>query len=137
MTSLGVETKNIFVESVPGSFELPYAVEMLSRTGEPGNPGPCKYDAIIAIGVLIKGDTSHYEYICESVTHQLMRAQSVIAAPIIYGVLTCLTEEQALARAGISGNMHNHGDDWGAAAVEMSIKKSREPKSLEALVTPK
>lgn len=85
------------------------------------------FDAVIAIGVLIKGSTMHFEYICDSVTNALMRLQMDNGIPVIYGVLTCLTEDQALERAGIGrgpNKGHNHGEDWGYAAVEMGTKAS-------------
>ena len=81
------------------------------------------FDAVIAIGVLIKGSTMHFEYICESVSHALMRVQLDTNTPVIFGVLTALTEEQALERSGLSqgeSRGHNHGEDWDAAAVEMA-----------------
>ena len=83
------------------------------------------FDAVIAIGVLIKGATMHFEYICDSVSHALMRLQMDSGIPVIYGVLTALTEDQALERAGIGrgeSKGHNHGEDWGYAAVEMGTK---------------
>ena len=82
------------------------------------------FDAVIAIGVLIKGSTMHFEYICDSVTQALMKAQMDAGVPVIFGVLTALTEDQALERAGIAKGEdkgHNHGEDWGSAAVEMGI----------------
>lgn len=84
-----------------------------------GPSGP--YDAVIAVGVLIKGQTSHFEYISESVSHALMRVSMDAGTPIIYGVLNVHTEDQALSRAGVGGG-HNHGEDWGSAAVEMAVK---------------
>ena len=83
------------------------------------------FDAVIAIGVLIKGETMHFEYISESVSQALMQVQLATGVPVIFGVLTALTEEQALERAGIGrpGNKgHNHGEDWGSAAVEMASR---------------
>ncbi|ODV97304.1 hypothetical protein PACTADRAFT_79693 [Pachysolen tannophilus NRRL Y-2460] len=120
LKELNVQESNIIVESVPGSFELPFGtqrfIEYQSKIGEP-------LDAVIPIGVLIKGSTMHFEYICDSVTHAIMNLQPRVNIPVIYGVLTCLTEEQATSRAGlVPGVMHNHGEDWGAAAVEMSTK---------------
>lgn len=82
------------------------------------------FDAIIAIGVLIKGDTMHFEYIAESVSHGLMRVQLDTGVPVIFGVLTVLNDAQALARAGVDGKGHNHGEDWGLAAVEMGVKRN-------------
>ena len=85
------------------------------------------FNAAIAIGCLIKGSTSHYEYISDAVTHGLMRVQLDTGIPVIYGVLNCLTEEQALQRAGVGKDEpgHNHGIDWGNAAVELALKTVR------------
>ena len=65
----------------------------------------------------------HFEYIAESTCQGLMRVQLDTGVPVILGVLTVLTEEQALARAGVDGKGHNHGEDWGMAAVEMGVKR--------------
>lgn len=81
------------------------------------------FDAIIAVGVLIKGETMHFEYIAESTCQGLMRVQLDTGVPVILGVLTVLTDDQAKARAGVDGKGHNHGEDWGLAAVEMGVKK--------------
>ena len=120
LQELGVQSNNIVVESVPGSFELPFGsrklAEKQSKKGE-------KLDAIIPIGVLFKGSTMHFEYISDAVTHQIMRLSHEIDIPVIFGVLTCLTEQQGEARAGLGlGNVHNHGEDWASAAVEMALK---------------
>lgn len=81
-----------------------------------------KLDSVISIGTLIKGSTMHFEYICDSTTHALMRLNEELDIPVIFGVLTCLTDEQAEQRAGLKPGLHNHGEDWGAAAVEMATK---------------
>jgi len=87
------------------------------------------FDAVIAIGVLIKGETMHFEYIAEAVTQGLMRVQLDTGVPVIFGLLTVLSEEQGLARAGLEGGTgkeargHNHGEDWGNAAVELGVKR--------------
>lgn len=85
------------------------------------------FDAIIAIGVLIKGETMHFEYIADAVSHGLMKLQLDGNIPIIFGLLTLLNEEQGLNRAGIAGagknEGHNHGEDWGSAAVELGVKR--------------
>lgn len=85
------------------------------------------FSAAIAIGTLIKGSTSHYEYISDAVTHGLMRVQLDTGVPVIYGVLNCLTEEQAMQRAGVGRDEpgHCHGIDWGNAAVELGAKTRR------------
>ncbi|EJF66166.1 Lumazine synthase [Dichomitus squalens] len=104
-------------------------------TSRSGTPAPVSasmphqpFDAVIAIGVLIKGSTMHFEYICESVSHALMRVQLDTGVPVIFGVLTALTDDQALERAGIGrghNKGHNHGEDWAAAAVEMASHTRR------------
>jgi 6,7-dimethyl-8-ribityllumazine synthase len=120
LKEFGVKEENIYIETVPGSFELPYATrkfqQKLSLTQG------VKLDAIIPIGVLIKGSTMHFEYISDSTTHALMRLNETLDIPVIFGVLTVLTEEQAEVRAGLKPGLHNHGEDWGAAAVEIAVK---------------
>ncbi|KAJ7766743.1 6,7-dimethyl-8-ribityllumazine synthase [Mycena metata] len=109
-----------------------------SRSGTPAPPAPAgvvtmpnePFDAVIAIGVLIKGSTMHFEYICDSVSHSLMKIQLDSGVPVIFGVLTVLTDEQALDRAGLTPTGHNHGEDWGLAAVEMGshVRRWKEGK---------
>ena len=67
----------------------------------------------------------HFEYISDSVSHGLMRVQLDTGCPVVFGLLTLLTEEQGLERAGIDEGkkMHNHGIDWGQAAVELGVKR--------------
>lgn len=88
------------------------------------------FDAVICIGVLIKESTMNFEYICEAVSQGIMRVGLDTGVPVIFGVLTCLDEDQALERAGLGrgakGKGHNHGEDWGAAAVEMALLKDRK-----------
>ncbi|KAH8693513.1 6,7-dimethyl-8-ribityllumazine synthase-like protein [Talaromyces proteolyticus] len=159
LLSAGVAEQNIVVQSVPGSYELPFAVQRLyaashvqaaanSSTGDisatdllsasttdltkpattttatKDSPSQAPFDAIIAIGVLIKGETMHFEYIADAVSHGLMRVQLDSNVPVVFGLLTLLTEEQGLERAGLgSGKKHNHGEDWGSAAVELAVKR--------------
>ena len=91
--------------------------------GAKGSQEP--FDAVIAIGALIKGSTMHFEYISDAVSHGLMRVQLETGCPVVFGLLTLLTEEQGLERAGIdeAGKGHNHGEDWGSAAVELGVKR--------------
>lgn len=69
----------------------------------------------------------HFEYIADAVSHGLMRVQLDAQVPLVFGLLTVLNEEQARARAGVSGvaegGGHNHGEDWGLAAVELGVKR--------------
>ena len=105
---------NVDVVVVPGAFELPFACKRLIAQDS-------SIDAVVAIGCLIKGDTMHFEYICESVSHGLMRVGLDTNVPVIFGVLTCNTEDQALMRAGVIPGHHNHGPEWGSAAVTMAL----------------
>ncbi|KAK7908483.1 6-7-dimethyl-8-ribityllumazine synthase [Apiospora marii] len=148
LLACGVKEKNIVVESVPGSWELPIAVKSMysasqvqassSGGGSAGDllassttdltalsssVASAPFDAIIAIGVLIKGETMHFEYISDAVSHGLMRTGLDLGIPVIFGVLTVLNDDQAKARAGLVSGSHNHGEDWGLAAVELGVKK--------------
>jgi 6,7-dimethyl-8-ribityllumazine synthase len=174
MLASGVKEENIVLESVPGSYELPMAVQKVyaasqiqsttstitggvghlasgigdllggsnSTTDLQGSLQPAApeekeeqkglrhaFDAIIAIGVLIKGETMHFEYIADAVSHGLMKVQLDTGIPVIFGLLTVLNEGQGLARAGLEGGTgqeakgHNHGSDWGNAAVELGVKR--------------
>lgn len=105
-----------------------------NRSGTPALAGVIEpmpnrpFDVVIAIGVLIKGATMHFEYISETVSHALMRVQLDTGVPVIFGVLTALTDDQALERAGLGRGVdkgHNHGEDWGLAAVEMASHTRR------------
>ncbi len=75
-----------------------------------------EFDAVIAIGVLIKGSTMHFEYICDATTHGLMRVQLDTGTPVVFGVLTALTDDQALERAGI-GRKGTKGHSESAVGV--------------------
>jgi 6,7-dimethyl-8-ribityllumazine synthase len=148
LLAAGVKESNIVIQSCPGSWELPIAVQRLFSASQiqstSAGAGPSAadllasstsdltslsnatsgaFDAIIAVGVLIKGETMHFEYIADSVSHGLMRVQLDTGVPVIFGVLTVLNDDQAKSRAGIDGKGHNHGEDWGLAAVEMGVKR--------------
>ncbi|WWC73147.1 6,7-dimethyl-8-ribityllumazine synthase [Kwoniella pini CBS 10737] len=106
------------------------------KTDNASNSGPLTkpFDAIIPIGCLIKGSTMHFEYICDAVTHGLMKVQLETGTPVIFGVLTALNDDQALERAGIGrtekGKGHNHGEDWGLAAVELAAQNQDWSKGI-------
>lgn len=98
----------------------------------PGGAVHKPFDAVVAIGVVIRGETPHDQYIAEAVSHGLMRVQLDTGVPVIFGLLTVLNEEQALSRAGLEvggqyagRRLHNHGEDWGKAAVELGIKRQK------------
>ena len=113
LAECGVEASNIVESEVPGSFELPLATRYLALSGT--------VDVIIPIGVLIKGDTLHFEVISESVTKGLMDVGLSTGVPVIFGVLTVNTEQQAKDR---STGANNHGIQWGKAAVEMALLRA-------------
>jgi len=106
---------NLFIKEVPGAYELPYAAKLLAMSGT--------VDAIICCGVLIKGETYHFEYISEAVTKGIMDVNLSTMTPVIYGVLNCLDEEQVAKRSSDKNGGHNHGYDWGKTAVEMAIMR--------------
>merc|ERR1712066_422036 len=83
------------------------------------------FDGVVCIGCLIKGETMHFEYISEAVTQGIMRLNLEYKTPVIYGILGCLNEEQAKARAGVDGAGHNSGKDWGYTVVESCLFKKK------------
>ena len=106
--------------------------DLSGSEAKPSGPSTGPFDALIAIGVLIKGETMHFEYIADSVSQGLMRVQLDSGVPLIFGLLTVLNEEQARTRAGLGKDgaigedgyqHHNHGEDWGVAAVELGVRK--------------
>ncbi len=115
--------KDIDVVRVPGAFEIPLAARTLAATG--------KYDAIICIGCLLRGDTAHYDVIVNEVTRGIGQSAQETGVPHAFGVLTCDTLEQAIDRAGLK--MGNKGFEAALAAVEMANLKSvisRQPSAV-------
>ena len=106
----GAASENVDVVRVPGAFELPLAAKKLAATG--------RYDGLIAIGCILRGETAHYDYVCSETSRGLQLAQMDTGLPIIFCVLTCDTLEQAIDRAGLKGG--NKGQEAGMAAVEMA-----------------
>jgi 6,7-dimethyl-8-ribityllumazine synthase len=117
----GAQSKGVEVVHVPGSFELPLAAKKLAATG--------KYDALIAMGCILRGETAHYDYVCSETARGLQLAQIDSGLPIIFCVLTCDTLEQAIDRAGLKGG--NKGFEAGLAAIEMA-QLSRKLRAPEA-----
>eukprot|EP00986_Skeletonema_menzelii_P019813 scaffold29213_cov177-Skeletonema_menzelii.AAC.1 len=120
VTECKVPTENIFIKEVPGAYELPYAAKLLAMSGT--------VDAIICTGVLIKGETLHFEYISDAVTKGIMDVNLGTMTPVVYGVLNCLDEEQVKKRSSNENGGHNHGEDWGKTAVEMAIMRAEALK---------
>ena len=105
----GVREEDIKVKPVPGSFELVYGASRLVNSG--------LVDAVIAIGCVIKGDTPHFDYICQGTTQGLADLNKEGKIPVIYGLLTCNTLEQAQERCG--GMLGNKGDECAITAIKM------------------
>src|SRR6267142_851674 len=106
----GAENGNVDVVRVPGCFELPLAAKKMAQAGN--------YDAIVAIGCVLRGETTHYDYVCAETSRGLQLAQMDSGIPVIFCVLTCDTLEQAIDRAGLKGG--NKGLEAGLAAIEMA-----------------
>ena len=106
----GALSENIHVKTVPGSFELVYgAHQMVLRGG---------YDAIIIIGSVIRGETPHFDYICQGVSYGIARLNTISEIPVVFGLLTTDTLEQAKARSG--GAYGNKGDECAVVAIKMA-----------------
>jgi 6,7-dimethyl-8-ribityllumazine synthase len=105
-----VSTDDITVVRVPGAFEIPLMAMRLAETGQ--------FDAVITIGCLIKGDTMHFEYIAAACSHGIVHASTTTGVPVAFGVLTTLTEEQAIARS--EPGPDNKGREAALAAIEMA-----------------
>ena len=119
----GTEDKSIQIVRVPGAFEIPSASRTLAETG--------KYDAIICLGCLLRGDTAHYDVIVNEVTRGIGQSAQETGVPHAFGVLTCDTLEQAIDRAGLK--MGNKGFETALAAVEMANLKtaiSHQPSAV-------
>jgi 6,7-dimethyl-8-ribityllumazine synthase len=109
----GAKRSDIAVVRVPGAFEIPAAARTLAETG--------KYDAILCLGCLLRGDTAHYDVIVNEVTRGIGQSAQETGVPHAFGVLTCETLEQAIDRAGLK--MGNKGFEAALAAVEMAALK--------------
>src|ERR1700757_1369634 len=106
----GAGGRDVDVVHVPGSFELPLTSKKLAQTG--------RYDAIIAVGCVLRGETVHYDYVCSETSRGLQLAQMDTGVPVMFCVLTCDTLEQAIDRAGLKGG--NKGFEAGLGAIEMA-----------------
>jgi 6,7-dimethyl-8-ribityllumazine synthase len=107
---VGVDENDVTVMRTPGAFEIPQVARVAAQAGS--------YDAVICLGAVIKGGTPHFDYVCSGVTSGLTSVARDAEVPVIFGVLTCDTVEQALDRAGVKSG--NKGTDAALAAVEMA-----------------
>ena len=106
----GALPENIHVKTVPGSFELIYGARQMTL-----NDG---YDAVIILGCVIRGETPHFDYICQGVTQGIARLNATSNIPVVYGLLTTNDLQQALDRAG--GKHGNKGDECAIVAIKMA-----------------
>ena len=109
---------------VPGSFELPVVAGALAEHG---------YEAVVALGVVIRGGTPHFEYVCSAATNGLSQIAVNTGAAVGFGLLTCDTEEQALDRAGLEGSSEDKGYEATSAALvtAMTLRKVRRGYDLD------
>ena len=105
----GVAEENITAAWVPGAFEIPLIASKMAKSG--------KYDAVICVGAVIRGDTSHYVYVCSAVSKGIAQAGLAAGVPVLFGIVTTENIEQAIARAGSKAG--NKGYDCALSAIEM------------------
>ena len=105
----GVDTDDIDIAWVPGAFEIPLIAKKMAKSG--------KYDAVIALGAVIRGSTSHYDYVCAEVSKGVAQVSLEAEIPVMFGILTTDTIEQAIERAGTKAG--NKGYDCALGAIEM------------------
>ena len=105
----GVCDDDITVAWVPGAFEIPLAASKMANSG--------KYDAVICVGAVIRGDTTHYDYVCNEVSKGVAQVGLQSGIPVLFGVITTENIEQAISRAGSKGG--NKGYDCALSAIEM------------------
>ena len=125
----GAQSVDVDIVGVPGSFELPLTAKKMAQSGN--------YDALIAIGCVLRGETTHYDYVCAETSRGLQLAQMDTGVPVIFCVLTCDTLEQAIDRAGLKGG--NKGFEAGLSAIEMAqlLRKLRPTPSATTPPTKK
>jgi 6,7-dimethyl-8-ribityllumazine synthase len=114
----GLDDASITVAWVPGAYELPLAAKRLAASGE--------FDAVVCLGAVIRGATTHYDYVCSQAAAGIARASLDTGVPVIFGVLTTETIEQAIERSGTKAG--NKGFDSAMAAVEMADLLRQLPK---------
>ncbi len=118
LAGLGVRPTDVVDVAVPGSFELPMGARILAASG--------RVDAVICLGSVIRGETSHYELVAGEAASGIQEVQLTTGVPVAFGILTTEDEEQALARSEGEGG-HNVGEDAAVVAVEMARLAERYP----------
>jgi 6,7-dimethyl-8-ribityllumazine synthase len=108
--------KDIEVIYVPGSFEIPLASQIAFEKG---------FNAVVAVGLVLEGETPHFDYVCQGVTQGVMDVSLKFSAPIGFGVLMCNTLDQAVARSGRPGSSEDKGYDSAVAAIKLLELKAK------------
>jgi len=122
LRAAGAREADLEIIRVPGSFEIPVAAQKLAATG--------RVHALLCIGCILRGETSHYDYVCSECARGIMLAQMDTGVPMAFCVLTCDTLEQAIDRAGLKGG--NKGAEAALAAIEMANLLSTFPSRAGA-----
>ena len=122
LAELGVADDDVDVAWVPGAFELPLAAKVMAGTG--------RYDAVVAIGCVIRGDTAHFEYVAGPAADGIMSAQLSTEVPIVLAVLTVEDRRQALVRSVVGGDVT--GDNKGAEAADTALEMAAVLRDLRA-----
>lgn len=112
LSASGVREVEVFF--VPGSFEIPLAAQLLFEKG---------FDGVVAVGLVLKGETPHFEYVCQGVTEGIMDVSLKCSRPIGFGVLMCNTLDQAIARIGRPGSIEDKGFDSAVAVLKLLALK--------------
>lgn len=112
--SQGLNDSQIYIKKVPGAVELPYAAKLLAETG--------KFDAVVLLGCVIRGETDHYDFVCDQVSYGTQKVMHQYNLPVIFGILTTHNKEQALERVG--GKKGHKGKYCVQAALTMAKMKT-------------
>jgi len=120
-SELGIMNKSITIIRVPGAIEIPLTAQLLAKTK--------KYQALICLGAVVRGETSHYDYVCQQVSQGCQRVMLDFDVPVIFGVLTTENEEQAMERVG---GRHGHK---GKEAVEAAVAMAKIVEKLGQTLT--
>ncbi len=121
--ALGIADEDLDVAWVPGAFELPLAAQSMAQSG--------RYDAVVALGCVIRGDTAHFEYVAGPAAEGIMRAQLDSGVPVVLGMLTTEDRRQALVRS-VLPEEGLPGDNKGSEAVDVAVEMARLLRSIAA-----
>eukprot|EP00670_Eutreptiella_braarudii_P001774 CAMPEP_0174296936 /NCGR_PEP_ID=MMETSP0809-20121228/49424_1 /TAXON_ID=73025 ORGANISM="Eutreptiella gymnastica-like, Strain CCMP1594" /NCGR_SAMPLE_ID=MMETSP0809 /ASSEMBLY_ACC=CAM_ASM_000658 /LENGTH=216 /DNA_ID=CAMNT_0015400309 /DNA_START=13 /DNA_END=663 /DNA_ORIENTATION=- len=124
MIKSGLPKENIHVEVVPGAYEIPICAKYLAQSG--------KYNVVLTLGVLINGETAHFEYISSAVSQALMHVQIQTNVPVLYGVLNCFTEGQAIARTRAGSDLPGSLGVSALHMAEVQYRLAEESKEQSA-----